>query len=367
MTGVCNHMHPYLSHNYDLNWSQVVIEPVNPPTSTYNLVHTPPTLLHSHYHWNNGKILRLHWNRALVDLVRHLGPQNVFVAVLESGSWDDSKEALRELDHNLAQYGVERWIELQEITHKNETERIEASDETGWVQTSRDRKERRRIPYLANLRNKVMLQMLKENDLDGKRFKKVLWLNDVIFTVCDYAAACSMDFSNPPYYYDTFALRDAAGRKTASQTWPYFTTSISRDAMISNSPVPMLSGWNGVVAMDAQAFYGHNALEFRGVHDDVASLHLEASECCPIHADNPVTQKTSVWLNPNVRVGYNAHAYETVNRDRAWSPLYRRIQGRWKLRLMSLTTFLRHSVEEWRLNSKLRRWRKASFASRLQG
>ncbi|KAH9879430.1 hypothetical protein J1614_002870, partial [Plenodomus biglobosus] len=153
-------------------------------------------------HENNERSLRSRWRNALVDLARHLGPENIFVVVLESGSRGDSKGALRQLDCSLEQIGVNRWIK-----------------------TPCGCKDRRRISYLSDLRNMVMLQMLKQSSSTSKHFDKVLWLNDtedVLKLLAtregDYAAACSMDFVNPPNYYDTFALRDAAGRKTASQT-----------------------------------------------------------------------------------------------------------------------------------------------------
>jgi hypothetical protein len=63
-------------------------------------------------HWNNEKILRSHWNKAVVDLVTFLGPQNVFVAALENISWDNSKSALKELDDQLAMYEEHRSIIL---------------------------------------------------------------------------------------------------------------------------------------------------------------------------------------------------------------------------------------------------------------
>jgi hypothetical protein len=74
-------------------------------------------------HWNNEKILRSHWNKAVVDLVKYLRPANVHVAILESGSWDDSKGALRELDAQLAQMDVPRSIMLEDTTHEDEISR----------------------------------------------------------------------------------------------------------------------------------------------------------------------------------------------------------------------------------------------------
>lgn len=63
----------------------------------------------------------------------------------------------------------------------------------------------------------------------------------------DYAAACSLDFSRPPEYYDTFALRDASGYAHAMHTWPYFKSSASRNALVNHvDAVPVASCWNGI-------------------------------------------------------------------------------------------------------------------------
>lgn len=62
----------------------------------------------------------------------------------------------------------------------------------------------------------------------------------------DFAAACSMDFSKPPSFYDTFALRDAEGHEAVTPTFPYFRAKASRTAMMSGQPVPLRSCWNGI-------------------------------------------------------------------------------------------------------------------------
>lgn len=61
-----------------------------------------------------------------------------------------------------------------------------------------------------------------------------------------YAAACALDFSKPPRYYDTFALRDSNGDETLMQEWPYFRSAISRNSLLAMSPVPVKSCWNGM-------------------------------------------------------------------------------------------------------------------------
>ena len=68
-------------------------------------------------HWNNEKILRSEWNNGLVELVKALGPENSYVSVYESGSWDNTKGALRELDQELEKTGVAKTIILDEETH----------------------------------------------------------------------------------------------------------------------------------------------------------------------------------------------------------------------------------------------------------
>jgi hypothetical protein len=62
----------------------------------------------------------------------------------------------------------------------------------------------------------------------------------------EYAAACSIDFSKPPDFYDTFALRDSDGHEAVMQTWPYFRASASRYAAQRLLPVPVVSCWNGM-------------------------------------------------------------------------------------------------------------------------
>ena len=139
-------------------------------------------------HWNNEAIIRSHWSAALLDLVKHFGAENTYISIIESGSWDNTKGALRDLDVELGKLGVERSIELYETTHEDEIDRAPDPHQEGWTWTSRGRDELRRIPYLANIRNQVMakLQQLAERVQEKRRFDKILWLNDVIFTVCSH-------------------------------------------------------------------------------------------------------------------------------------------------------------------------------------
>jgi hypothetical protein len=86
----------------------------------------------------------------------------------------------------------------------------------------------------------------------GEEFDTILFLNDVVFNTEDiltlldthggeYAAACSLDFSKSPAFYDTFALRDFTGHEAVMQTWQYFQSRVSRLAMERGLPVPVTS------------------------------------------------------------------------------------------------------------------------------
>ncbi|KAJ5688985.1 hypothetical protein N7462_003377 [Penicillium macrosclerotiorum] len=316
--------------------------------------------------WNNEIILRSHWSRALVELSSKLGPENIFISIYESGSYDNTKGALMELDLELDRLRVPHNITLSPITHEDEIARPPGDD--GWIVTPRGTTELRRIPYLSRIRN-LSLEPLKELAKQGITFDKILFLNDVVFTSNDifelldtndgdYAAACSLDFAKPPNYYDTFALRDADGHEAIMSTWPFFRNSASRYAMKNLLPVPVASCWNGIVAMPAAPFIASPPLRFRGIPDSLATSHVEGSECCLIHADNPLTEQHGVYLNPLVRVGYSGPAYVAVNPNLNWLSARSILQGLWVNRIRRWTTS--PWIKEMIVRSRVARWVKLS-------
>lgn len=165
-------------------------------------------------HFNNGAILKSHWNNAVLKLAETFGVENVFVSVYESGSWDDSKEVLRELDAELEKRGVPHRIETSDVTHHDELEKGDKGE--GWIDTKRGKRELRRIPYLAKLRNKTLKDLFDLHE-KGVTFDKVLFLNDVVFTVCFLWALCIWSSTNcmrltgrgcpDPFRYERWRLR----------------------------------------------------------------------------------------------------------------------------------------------------------------
>ncbi|KAI1470122.1 glycosyltransferase family 69 protein [Daldinia caldariorum] len=322
-------------------------------------------------HRNTEPILRSTWNQAVLNLVDFFGPENVYFSAVESGSQDETKEALMELKtaldqrytSNTVSLGMTVWEQLEEI----DTRPPPDAREPGWIWNAAESQfELRRIPYLAKIRNQAM-EPLKQLQSEGREFDKVLWLNDVVFDTedivtlfntrdNDYAAACAMDYKVAPLYYDTFALRDDLGQKTISLHWPWFQSPIARAAAERNAPIPVASCWNGIVVFDPAPFYANPPLQFRGIDDSLADFHLEGSECCLIHADNYLTDKKGVWLNPNVRVGYDEKAYYQIRTNRFPNPFWT-VVGAWVNRLNACHAAIQSRLETRVVQTRLKQWK----------
>ena len=139
-----------------------------------------PSIYIASIFWNSAYILHNSWNHAILDLAEKLGAANIYISIYESGSWDDSKEVLKHLEGALIARGIPHRIILDDTTHADDISRSPA--EEGWIKTPRGQTELRRIPYLSRLRNKT-LEPLAQLAVNGTTFDKVLFLNDIVFTV----------------------------------------------------------------------------------------------------------------------------------------------------------------------------------------
>jgi hypothetical protein len=137
-----------------------------------------------------------------------------------------------------------------------------------------------------------------------------------------------------------------------------------------------------MVAFDASPFYsktsGGAGLKFRGLDDSLASEHLEGSECCLIHSDNEhMRSEKGNWINPNVRVAFNASTYGKVNpgvtvkaditdevhgftypdgRKGQWPGSYEAVVGVWKNRIVRWLGGLLRWSESRDVRRRVRRW-----------
>src|SRR5438045_558976 len=90
-------------------------------------------------HRNTEFILVTNWNEALLNLTTYLGSNNVFVSIQESGSLDDTKGALRDLDFALKESGVRRSIKLGLTLQEqlDEVANAPKEEKEGWIRTNR--------------------------------------------------------------------------------------------------------------------------------------------------------------------------------------------------------------------------------------
>ncbi|KAK1140659.1 hypothetical protein N8T08_009972 [Aspergillus melleus] len=324
---------------------------------------------------NTEDILRRHWSHAVVELARTLGPENVFVSVWESGSEDETQDALQDLDRGLDRFGIPRNITLGFPTLEEDSQT--AAKEHGWIAGTRQIRKQRHIPYLARRRN-ASLQPFYNLLADGITFDRILFLEDVVFTMQttdvlrlldtnngDYAAACALDFSHPPRYHDSGALRDSQGHRPIMSTWPLFRAADSRRAMQTLSPVPVASCWNGIIAIPAHPFMANPPLQFRGIADQLAAARLEGSERCLLHADNPLSATRGLYVNPHVRVAYGGVAYAAVQPIQSWLSFWHVLGSLWESRLRRSVAI--PSLSEWRVRRRLALWESRSTLNREPG
>lgn len=136
----------------------------------------------------NNELVIPYWHNSLIKTIHYLGPDNVFVSIVESHSTDTSAELLQELDADLALMGVSRRILTGDET-------VARPDYLGG---------RERIQFLAATRN-IALEPLMEGGYD-----KVVFSNDIFIepeTLVElletnngnYDMACGLDFGHFGY------------------------------------------------------------------------------------------------------------------------------------------------------------------------
>lgn len=323
--------------------------------------------------WTSEAVLAEFWLQNFLHLVQTLGKDNIYVSIVSSGSFDNTADAIRWLDWRLNELGVEKTVIIDPTTHDDAIKEgpldKHGRAKSGWIVTgnanSTGEKELRRIPYLSGLRNQGLEPMISMQRDSGRTFDKILYLNDVYFEPADiltllatnrghFDVACGIDFHYPPAFYDTFAVRDSQAQGPVMSTFPYFRSANTRNAILNGVPARVMSCWNGVLAVDAAPYYDRtergtkrlgqsvtNGLRFRGVPDSLALKHLEASECCLIHADLIASgqARKGIFMNPAVRTGYTSDAYRLTHNPStggfvsAWqyvSGVYKNRITRWK-------------------------------------
>ncbi|KAI8381191.1 cryptococcal mannosyltransferase 1-domain-containing protein [Radiomyces spectabilis] len=255
----------------------------------------------------NSEDILPHWIAEVNQLINWIGPQKVYISIYENGSTDGTKAMLRDFDSQLEKDHVPHWIV------------VDAAAKT----------KQRRIPVLANLRNRALWPI---GNITTTHFDKIVFLNDIIFTAKDvitlldtnqgnYDAACGMDFFGE--FYDLFATRDIHGHWLGSGNYPYFVDKTSQQLLRNNRPIPVYSCWNGMAVFDAKPFVEHR-VAFRALLPEEPDPPLEASECCLIFKDlRDVKPDLRVLINPSVKVAYDRFHYWYSRHILSWyQPFY---------------------------------------------
>lgn len=135
------------------------------------------------FHNNEGVIP--YWHDTLIKVIHYLGPDNVFVSVVESHSGDSSPQLLQALDADLALLGVSRRI----LTGDTAVPKPDYLPGT------------KRIEFLAATRNRAMEPLIVggydrvvfSNDIfiEPESFVELLETNNG-----DYDMACGLDMGH---------------------------------------------------------------------------------------------------------------------------------------------------------------------------
>ncbi|KAJ7032253.1 cryptococcal mannosyltransferase 1-domain-containing protein [Mycena alexandri] len=192
--------------------------------------------------YNNGALLP-YWITQVTKLIYYLGPENVFVSIVESNSGDNTADLLDEWDKTLENMGVARRI----LTRDTSIERPPS------METAPPR-----IKFLAAVRNLVMEPLVQHGG-----YARIVFSNDVfveaesIVELLDtkggnFDMACGLDLA---YWglYDQWVIRDRLGRMV-STLWPYFLEDTGFRAVMADEPAPVFTCWNGIIAVRADPF-----------------------------------------------------------------------------------------------------------------
>jgi hypothetical protein len=115
---------------------------------------------------------------------------------------------------------------------------------------------------------------------------------------------------------------------------------------------------SNAVAMPAGPFVASPPLQFRGIPDSLAAFHLEGSECCLIHIDNPLRVEKRTYVNPQVRVGYSGEAYDAVHLQGLLLSTWQIFKALWENRIRRWITS--PCLKEWKVSRIVQRWKSMS-------
>eukprot|EP00812_Abedinium_dasypus_P012240 NODE_576_length_1466_cov_327.807938.p1 GENE.NODE_576_length_1466_cov_327.807938~~NODE_576_length_1466_cov_327.807938.p1 ORF type:complete len:382 (+),score=80.37 NODE_576_length_1466_cov_327.807938:134-1279(+) len=249
--------------------------------------HPPRIYLTANMHQNVHAMASL--MTAMIRFVERLGPDSVFVSIVESGSNDGTTEILDAFAHDLKDRRIPHVIHTRVALFHPIWE--DENPESGL-----------RIPFLAKLRNAAMAAFYK---MGGKQFTSVLFVNDVFLcegdmwrlVSFDADMTCGYDFFDG-IFYDQWVYD---GPYDENCTTPNDGRYHTRCHLVK--PYRVRCCWNGVAAIRSEVF-AELGIRFRwGVHND---LDCQNSECSALCRDMKRLDVFRIISDPNVQVTYRA-------------------------------------------------------------
>ncbi|CAK7270330.1 hypothetical protein SEPCBS57363_004045 [Sporothrix epigloea] len=330
----------------------------------------------------DGHLAGGEWGESLIELVRLLGPSNVFVSIYEN---DSNRRSATALDHLRRLLPCRNVVVYDDHVSLDPFPRVTMPDGTQRI---------KRLAYLAEMRNRALRPLNTLDGVGGTVFDRVLFLNDVAFRPMDaaqllfstnvvdpedgraeYLSACALDYKTPFLFYDLYAQRDAEGFSSGLPIFPFFSDAgqgLSRaDMLAQKDAVRVQSCWGGMVATDARYIQHRNSSllnpDFQEISRHVVDpvhpigvsaplrfryepeIFFDACECCLLLADisraasvaRVPASRTGVFVNPYVRVAYDKTTLRRLRIVQRWETLFAMPQALFS-RLANLPTHNPH-------------------------
>ncbi|CAK7205835.1 hypothetical protein SEUCBS139899_008614 [Sporothrix eucalyptigena] len=309
----------------------------------------------------DGHLAAGQWGDSLIELVRLLGPSNVFVSIYEN---DSGRRGATALEH------LRRLLPCRNSVVYDDHVSLDLFPNITMPDGSQHTK---RLAYLSEMRNRALRPLDTLDGVAGTTFDRVLFLNDVAFRPIDaaqllfstnvdqegraqYLSACALDYKNPFLFYDLYAQRDAEGFSNGIPIFPIFSRAgqgLSRaDMLAQRDAVRVQSCWGGMVAMDAFYIQNRNksfpVANFQDIGSQVIDpvhptgvsapvrfryepeIFFDACECCLLLADvsraarvaGAPPARSGVFVNPYVRVAYDWTTLGRLRIVQRWERLF---------------------------------------------
>lgn len=256
----------------------------------------------------NARVLPF-WSRELVKVIAAVANKcrdNVHVSIFESHSTDYTGQLLQSLLDLLRDLGVGGTLHTGHPVDPPQG----------------------RIAFLAHLRNLALVHLFHAAAV-GEPFTHVVYLNDVFFCgrgVLELLAhmgargraggwsfetdmACAVDYVTAELdVYDKWAAHDISGRMFLNHK-PYVAHAPSAEALRDQRPFQVLSCWNGLAVIRADAFTD-KGLRFRRNRP----LECAASECDLLCRDLWAVGMHRILMVPRVKVAYGLKEFALLRR-----------------------------------------------------